>query len=155
MLMNFSIQHSHLQLDGKWPEERSGSRFIPIMWKFDGASDYLLFSSMGNILIQRIHVTLNDGFVENFSLQISKVRRNNRFLFFFFFFFVSVLRTMRLFSQWVTIFRFRFHCAQPFNWMAMVDGHASRPFLLARGFSFCRFQFRYWGMLDWFHEPST
>lgn len=47
--------------------------------------DYLLFASMGNILIQRIQVTLSDGFVENFSLQISKVRRNNRFLFFFFF----------------------------------------------------------------------
>lgn len=31
MSINFSIQHSHLQLDGKWPEERSGSRFIPIM----------------------------------------------------------------------------------------------------------------------------
>lgn len=49
--------------------------------------DYLLFSSMGNILMQRIQVTLNDGFVENFSLQISKVRRNNPFLYFLFFFF--------------------------------------------------------------------
>lgn len=69
--------------------------------------------------MQRIQVTLNDGFVENFSLQISKVRRNNPFFIFSFFFllacfgpcdyfrigqrffdFVSIARSLSIGWQW-------------------------------------------------------